>query len=418
MNLSMLSNLDTKKILLIILFLAVCFGLGIGIYFMFFKPDVPGPGEPGYVPPGAELPDVGAGTGLPTGPGGGLPDVGDVEQEPEEIDEIADGDKTSVLSLYEDEVIGLTLSADGNGIAFYDKENSKFYTLSNDGKRVLELSKEEFYQVEDVYWNDAQSQAIITYPDGNKILYDFSKNQQVSLTKEIYEPDFSNQDKIAYKHISDDGETNWIVVADPQGSKVNLIEPLGDQSDFVQIAWSPTNQVVALYSKPIGLDKSEIFFIGLQSENFRSLVVEGSNFKGLWSPNGLKLLYHAVNGNNNYNPNLWIVNAEGDNIGRYEFNLGLTTWVDKCVFADSLTLYCAVPRQLSEGMGLYPELLGNTQDLIYKVNIATGAKELIADPVENGENNFSISSMHLSKDNRYLFFLDGLTNKVYRIQLK
>ncbi|RLE07177.1 MAG: hypothetical protein DRJ06_06420 [Candidatus Aminicenantes bacterium] len=421
MNLSFLYNLNLKKIIFVILFLILCFGLGFGIYWMFFKPEKPRPGEPGYLPPGAVLPNVNEGFNANiVRPGGELPLAGNINQEERIVqpDPVAQGGSTLALPLHEDKVTNVTLSTDGQGVSFYNKEDNKFYTLSEDGQDMIPLSDQEFYNVQDVYWSDDKTKAIITYPDESKILYDFSKRKQITLNKEINDPDFSRQDKVAYKYISAESENNWLAVADIDGSQVKLIEPLGDQGDFVQVSWSPTNEVVALYSKPIGLDKSEVFFIGLHDENFRSLVVDGSHFKGLWSPSGAKLLYHVVSGGNNYNPSLWIADAHGDNIGRHKFNLGLSTWVDKCVFSNETTLYCAVPRELPEGAGLYPEIIKQTKDLIYKINLSTGLKELIADPVFDGENNFSISSMFLSKDKKFLFFWDSITEKVYRIQLR
>ncbi len=421
MGFSFLDNLNIKKIVLVILFLILCVGLGFGIYWLFFKPKSPSALR-NYLPAGGTLPNVNYGPGgkiIGPSAGGGLPEAnGKAPGEAAPVDSVAHGGNTSALPLYDGKAVGVALSADGQGINFYNPTDNKFYTLSNDGKHMSPLSNQEFYQVQNVYWNSDRSQAIIVYPDGNKILYDFIKNKQVTLSKEISEPDFSKQDEIAYKYVSSQGDNNWLAVADAQGTQVKLIEPLGDNADLVQVLWSPTNQVVALYAKPIGLDKSEVFFIGLRGENFKSLVVDGSNFKGLWSPTGTKLLYQAVNGANNFNPTLWVVDAEGDNIGRHKFNLGLSTWVDKCVFADNLTLYCAVPRQLPEGMGLYPEYLGITHDLIYKIDLATGMKELIANPVAGNKNNFSISKMYVSHDKRFLFFWDSNTEQVYRLQLK
>src|SRR3989338_5945799 len=77
MDLSFLQQFNFKKILLIILFLTLCFGLGFGIYYLFFHSPEPGPGEPGFVCQGGVLPSAGnagnnlAGNGLNTGGTGG-----------------------------------------------------------------------------------------------------------------------------------------------------------------------------------------------------------------------------------------------------------------------------------------------------------------------------------------------------------
>lgn len=411
------SQLNFKKIIFVVLFLVLCFGLGFGIYYLFFRTPEPKPGEPGWVPPGANLPLTNQGVSIGTGTGaGGLPEIGEEKIGEEKIDKIAQGGLTETLPLHADKVSGLTLSSNSDGVNFYNQTDNKFYTLSSDGRDLIPLSEQEFFEVQDVFWSADKSKAIISYPDGSKVIYDFVKQEQLSLNKEIQEPVFGGEDRVAYKYLSPDN--NWLTVADTKGTQVDLIEPLGDQSSLVQVTWSPTNQVVALYAKPTGLDQSEVFFIGLKDENFRSLMVDGTNFKGLWSPSGVKLLYQVVNSANNFNPALFIVEAEGDNIGRHKFNLGLSTWVDKCIFASEAIVYCAVPRQLPEGAGLYPELVPETKDLIYRIDLATGFKDLVADPILDGANNFSIGKIYLSSDGRYLFFYDKITEKVYRMQLK
>ncbi len=420
MNFS-LPQLDAKKVLLLVLFLAVCLGLGFGVYWLFFKPEGGVPAE-GYPVGTGGLPTTGAGLGgslytgtgqLPTGGAAGGQGVltGPAEK-------IAQGGNTSVLPITKEKTKGMIISADGNGINFYNTSDNKFYTISNDGQTRLPLSNQEFFGIEDVYWSNDKSQAIIAYPDGNKILYDFSRDKQVTLSPEIEEPEFSSYNEVAYKFVTENEEDNWLAVSRPDGSGTQLVEPLGDQADNVQVAWSPTNEVVGLYAKPTGLDSSEVYFIGLQGENYLSLNVDGTNFRGQWSPSGEKLLYQVVSDANNYNPQLWIVDARGDNIGQHKYNLGLSTFVDKCIFSEETTVYCAVPRSLPTGAGLYPEIVSGEADLIYKIDLTTGRSELLANPVLGGENKFHIQTLHLSDDKRFLFFWDKDTEQVYRLQVK
>jgi len=425
MDLSFLSQLNTKKILLIILFLAVCFGLGFGIYFLFFRATSPAPGQEIYSLPSAGLPESEEGFNAEVvcegdDCGGDLPESEDKELDGEqkELDQIAQGKKTLSFSMFETKVVAPTLSTDGHGIAFYNPEDNKFYSLSEATMEPVLLSDEEFFNVQDVFWSNNKTSVIIAYPDGSKILYDFVSHEQTTLSKEINEPIFSNTDNVAYKHLSEQGEINWLAVTNPSTGQTQLIEPLGDNADQVQISWSPSNEVVALYSKPIGLDKSEIFFIGLEGENNKSLVVDGSNFKGLWSLTGNKILYSIVRAENNYNPQLWIVDASQDVLGQHSFNLELSTWANKCVFVLETKVYCAVPKELTEGAGLYPELITGTQDMIYEIDLTTGFSKLLADPVLNSGENFSISEIYLSRNGQFLFFLDNLTQKIYKIRLK
>ncbi len=413
-----LGQLDAKKIGILILFLIFCVGLGWGIYAMFFRSAAPGPGEAGYVPPGASLPEVGEGGEVDqVGEGGELPTISEHEQKLNQATNVAGGGYTKSLPVIEQKAVGVTLSSAGDGINFYNTEDNKFYVLSGEGD-LLPLSNQEFFEVEEVTWSDDNSKAVIEYPDESKVLYDFTKDQAITLAKEVTEPDFSNTGNVAYKYLTDDEENNWLAVADPNGDQVDLVEHLGANAYYVDVNWSPTNQVVALYSEPAGLNKSEVFFIGLQGENFKSLTVDGSHFEGIWSPNGAKLLYSAVNSENNNNPNLWIADAAGDNIGRHKYDLRLRTWASRCVFADSVTIYCAVPQDLPGGSGLFPEVAQNTNDNIYRIDLGTGRSFLIATPVLEDLEDYSIQELHISKDRNNLFFVEQETGKVYKIQLQ
>lgn len=419
MDLGFLYNLDKKKIALIALFLILCVALGFGLYYLFFKSETTTVPPGTTVTPGGSLPTVGPAGSLPSAGGAGaLPKTGAGGGQAGQPSTIAAGGLTTAFPIIKEKVLDPRVLESGQGMSFYLPSDNKFYTVDvNTGEKVA-LSDKSFFSVEHVYWNNNGGQAIISYPDGSKIFYDFSKRQQTSLNKGVTEPDFNQAGQVAYKYVTDNVDNNWLAVTKPDGTGADLIEPIGDKSDLVQVAWSPTNEVVALYSQPTGPNQSEIFFIGLNGENFKSLVVEGSNFKGLWAPDGTKLLYQVVNGDNNYNPMLWMADAYGDNIGAHKFNLGLATWVDKCIFATAETLYCAVPKELREGSGLYPELIEGTADFIYQIDLVTGLKELIAEPIDEQGNNFSVSRLMLTNDKSALIFWDKSTKQVYRVNLR
>ena len=419
------SNLDYKKILLVAGFVVICLALIFLMYWLFFRATPPGPGEPGYVPPGGVLPDTKEG-GQPgvIEPGSGLPSAGDIEEDETKDSgpsEVARGDDTLVLPITQNRVLNPTLSANKQGINYWDKEDQLFYRISPDGQSRLPLSDEKFFGVEKVTWSEDSTQAIITYPDELNVFYDFSTKEKTTLPKEVVGASFNSSGKeIAFKFVTADPNSNFIAVSSPNGSGAELIEPIGAEADKVQVVISPTEEVVALYAKPTSLDSSEIFFIGRSGENFKSLNVEGMHIKGLWSPSGNRLLYHSVSASHDYKPNLWIVDARGDNIGNHHFDLNLETWVDKCIFSSETELYCAVPKNLPEGSGLYADEITGYSDEIYKIDLTTGRKELIASPVldQAGGSQFRMTNLEISEDGHFLFFWDQITEKVYSMRLR
>lgn len=418
MLLEYLKQLGWKKILLIIIFLAVCFALGYGIYYMFFRAEDSTVINTNSNNFNNGLPSVNNNQNFNNNnnstPGStATPSYEKIADLP-----LANGAKTPTLPFFKDAVVSPELNSAGNGLIFYNPEDNHFYTVLESGEKIL-LSNKEFFGVQKVYFANDKNKAIIEYPDGNKILYDFSKNTQLTLSPSITEPSFDTNNRVAYKRVTEDSDDNWLTVSKIDGSETVLVEPIGDNGDMVQVNWSPTGEVVALYTEARGNSESEVYFIGLKGENFKSLTVAGTNFKGLWSPSGARLLYHVVAGANNYNPLLYIADAEGDTIGAHKYSLGLTTWVDKCVFATETILYCAVPKDLIEGAGLYPEAVDDQiQDLIYRIDLSTGLKELVAEPTDVNGANFNISRLFLSAKQDYLYFWNKLDGKIYALHLK
>jgi Tol biopolymer transport system component len=169
-----------------------------------------------------------------------------------------------------------------------------------------------------------------------------------------------------------------------------------------------------MFNEATDKNRQELYFIGLHHENFKSTTIEGRGFQGQWTPKGDRLLYSVYHSLNNFNPTLWTVYAQGNDIGLDRRNLGLNTWADKCAFADHETVYCGVPKELPEGAGLFPGLADDIPDYLYKVNLRTGSKTLIADPYGN----FHLTNLQVSPDGSTLYFVDGFTDTLQSIKLK
>ena len=431
----MLSELNYKRIILAILLVIISAGLIFGIvWLIFLRPGSNIGEEPGEITStGGTLPGTGLGDGgnLLGQLGGRLPgedltgSIGGIDQgrapARAEISEVASGSFTKANILNDESVKGVKKNKEADSFNYLSAEDNKFYRISSEGGEKILLSAETFPFVDKVTWSPDGDKVVLQYPDGAAVSYDFTTNQKTTLPTGLEGPSFDQSaNNIAYKFISSREEDNWLVVTDADSNQSRAVEAIGDQGDKVQVDWSPNNQVVALYRKSVGLEKEEIFFIGLNDENYKSLTVEGSNFIGVWSPEGDKILYSVISSENNYNPILWIVDAEGDNIGNNNFIFGLVTWADKCTFNnDGKTVYCAVPVSLTAAAGMYSEIANDSPDVFYQINLDTGVSKLIAYPVlsENLEK-FQVKQLFVSGDNSKLFFWDNFTDKIYYLRLK
>ncbi len=404
-----------KKLFILLGFIAAILFFGYLLYVMFFKPIplAPPTGKPDATtisPGGLPAAKDGSGRIIPTPKENRLPaPIGNAVKKPSEV---ANGGITKVNQLSNAASMGASPDISGYGARYYNKNDGKFYRVGKNGKSTA-LTDKTFNSVKNVTWSPKKNKAILEYPDGANIIYDFSADKQITLPKHWKDFNFSSNGKqIVMKSIGLDPDNRWLAIVNDDGSKTRAIESLGEKDATVYPSWSPNSQTIAMYTKGIDFDRQEVFFVGLNNENFKSTVVDGRGFQPKWQPSGDRLLYSVYSSKTNLKPNLWIVNARGESIGSGRKNLNVETWADKCAFAGNTDLYCAVPENLEEGAGLFPEMAKNTKDNLYKIDTRTGIKKLVAVP----DGNYNMSNVIIS-DN-YLYFTDETTDRLYTIRLK
>ncbi len=406
----------TKRILLIIGFIISVIVIAFLLYFGFFRtPPTPSVSEQPL--PGAEFPLGGLPSSLEGAPGTIQPGIG-TEPGLTQADEIARGGETQTTQLTTGPVFNPTLSGDGSSINFYDETDGKFYRIGKDGA-IEVLSEKEFPAVQNVAWDKDAQKAILEFPDGSNVVYDFANETQVTLPKHWEDFDFSpTTDELIAKSIGIDPQNRWLVVSNANGSNVKSIQALGENEAKVQVNWSPNNQVVAFSDTAEGLgsfDRRTVIPLGKEQENFKGLTVEGLGFKSQWSPDGKKLLYSVSGAYSNYRPLLWVVDATSSSMGENRKSLSLNTWVDKCTFSPSQpTALCAVPQGLPPNAGLQPAAFSGYPDALYEVNLETGATKLLAIPTGEKE----MKNLFLTADESTLYFTNADTGTLEYVKLK
>ena len=391
----------TKKLLLVGGFIFSVFAIAFVLYFLFFKP----------APPPATVEETGAEifTGeLPISLEGQIvrpiTEMGETSTGLQEADTIAKGGLTQTTQLTTSAVYNTVLSGDGDKINYYNTADGRFYTI-DESRNVVALSQTQFPNAETVEWNKDSEKALIEFPDGSNIIYNFGSEQQVTLPNHWEDFNFSPvTNEVIAKSIALDPNNRWLVVASDDGSSTKSIQALGENADKESVNWSPNDQVVAFAqtanSTQSGIDRNVIYPIGKNQENFKGLVVEGLNFDSLWSPSGKQLLYCVTGDYSANKPLLWIVDATASTMGDNRRSLGLNTWVDKCDWSGSSTVYCAVPLELPPNAGLQRSLYQNQPDAIYKIDLTTGKSTLVAIPAEST----SMNDLQVSEDESILYF--------------
>ncbi len=405
-----------QKLFIIIVFLGVCFLIGYFIWSLFFKAPEKEVivDEEGQVVVG--FPEIATGTPgiIDEGDRGQLPfePITPIVPLPGDSSASASGGITSVTQLGDDKPLKPTLSSDGK-VQYYNENDGKFYKIDENGNAIL-LSDRVFFSIENLTWAPDKNKAILEYPDGRKILYNFSTQKQASIPSHWQDFSFSpDSNKLVSKSIGLDPKNSWLVLSNDDGSKAVAIEKIGENADKVYPAWSPAQQIVGLYTKGVDFNRQEVFFIGQNEENFKSTIIEGRGLEFEWSTEGDRLLYSVWNTNDNLNPRLWLVNASVDTIGQSRRSLDLATWASKCTFATNTEIYCAVPENLEQGAGLFPELADKTKDNLYKIDLITGAKKLLAIP----DGAYNVSDIMVPENQNVLYFTDKKSGELYKVEL-
>ena len=428
---------ERKKIISIVAIIIFAILVAVALYFVFFRST---PDEGYYIVDGEPVPvgllpsiEDGLPPGVAIDPNTGLPyliddpdqiddildDLEDLEKDIEQRpDTIANGRETEVDRVIRGDIIGLSSSLSGVG-RFYNSDDNKFYKLGPDGQPVL-LSDKVFAGVETVAWNKRGENAILEFPDGSNIYYDFENNRQVTLPDQMTEFDFSfDGGQISFEWENEyDEDDNWIGIASPDGSNLQFVEPIGDKQDRIQIDNSPDGRFVALYTKGTALDKQQIVPVGKFGENLKAFEVYGRGFESQWSPDGQTMLYSVHSDATDRKPQLWVTKIKGDSVGDFNQPIEVNTWAHKCAFSSGGSdLYCAVSDELPEGIGWFPDLSNQYPEKFYHIDLNTGRKTLLADPV--GVRDFyNASQIILSEDESELYFLDAQTNDIFSLQLK
>jgi hypothetical protein len=209
-------------------------------------------------------------------------------------------------------------------------------------------------------------------------------------------------------------DKRFVGISNPDGSNQQYIEHIGSEAPRVKVQWSPNKQVMATYEKGANSDFQRLYFIGPNAQEFGAIDLNGYGAQIKYTPDAEQIVYSAHNSFTGHKPRLNIVDASGDDIGGNSRVVELSTWANKCTITSNTTMYCAVPKEMPEGAGWFPELADNIGDYIYQVDLQTGSTSFIAEP----EVDYSINKMIVSADGSKLYFTDKTTQTLHEIKLK
>ncbi len=405
-----------KRIAFAAVFVLAVIILGYALYRVFFKSKLAPVSPPGIVEPVSPggLPQAGTGTTTGRTPGTG---VAPLPVSPGTPTPVPVGGRTTDTPREEKIVIDPALGTtkvSGGGVHFYNKTNGQFYRALPNGT-LAALSDQVFYNVQDVAWSSKTNESIMEYPDGSNIYYNFDTKRQVTLPKQWTDFAFSpGGEKIIAKSIGYSEENRFLVTANPDGTGVTAVLPLGANADKVIVDWSPNRQIVGIArtGDQLGADRQEVLFLGERNENFPSTIVEGRGLETKWSPQGNKLLYSVYSGRSDFKPELWVVDGNIESLGENRSALNINTWASKCSFQSERFLYCGVPTELETGAGLAPAIASTVPDRLVRIDIQTGIQTEIT-----LEETHTIDTITVNETENAVYFTDKNQDGIFRVSL-
>jgi len=415
-------QINYRKVFLITGFFVVVIGLAFAIYYLFFKAPAPvvvinEPTYPGGLP---TTPSGGPGGGVVVTPPGGLilapgiivpPSIVPSPTGPT-ISTTANGGIVVPTKLVQAQAQFVNLSPGGNNLNFYDAGTGLFSRVNSAGETEL-LSTRVFRDIKNVTWANNTDKAVLEFPDGSNIIYNFSTNESFTLPSQYEDFSFSpDSTQVAAKDLKLNKEDRWLVVVDDKGRNKQLIEHLGANESRVQVKWNPNDRIVGTSAKSIDGNRAEIIFLTKDGEELTKAVIQGRDLRYQYSPTGNTMLYSVYNSASNYLPTLWITSSNPNSIDSGRVNLKLNTWADKCAFANESTIYCAVPKSIGQYSGILNSN-NESDDNIYKIDTYSGTATLAAEPLVSTQ----IGTMSVTKDGKTLYYTNKETQSINKIGL-
>jgi hypothetical protein len=394
----------TTFVLKIIAFIAAVLLIALAIYMTFFKSTVETVlNTPSTPTSTGSLPSANTGTPGKSSGTTATTTTGSTTLTPSRV---ANGGATFTTLLTNTEVYSPTVTASGT-VAYYDPADGKFYTIDANGN-VVALSQQTFPKADAITFSSGATTAVIEYPDGSNVVYDFESAKQVTLPTHWEDFSFSETgDDIVAKSIGVDESNRALVITSADGSSTRVIAALGANDDRVTANWSPDNAVIA-FSETGGVTngsfgRQQIYLVGQDGSATGILFVDGTSFKAIWATDGKHLLYSVADPGDGYKAALWYADSNGDRNGDGRRKMGIQTTVDKCTFASATIAYCAVPREMPPGGGSSASLI-TAYDDVYRLDVSTGNARLVAIPAADTR----MFSLSVSDDGSFLYYADSV----------
>jgi hypothetical protein len=336
--------------------------------------------------------------------------------------EPAKKDAAKITSISDEAVLSPTLAPDGLSIKYYSQKSGQAYQIDLDGTNKKSLSDKDLIGLSSAIWSPDKTKVITKFIDsgGNVQFYYYNYSTGVStpLKKNLDEVSWDSlSNKIFYKYYDPASKERTLNIADPDGTNWKKLADLSYRN--VAIAPVPKSGVVSFWNKPGSQAETDMESIPIIGGNKKAIFKGKFGADYLWNSSGTNILVSHVDIKGGSKMQLALLNFNG---GEY-INLGVPTFVSKCAWsADNKTVFYSLPGNIQSTAVLPDEYNNNTistSDTFWRIDIASKQPERIVELEDLQKINtpFDATNLFLSSDDGYLFFVNKLDGKLYRLSL-
>lgn len=302
--------------------------------------------------------------------------------------------KPSLLS--GNKVSSFTIANNGSGVIYYEKGTGRALSVSPDTKEEKILSADIFANFIKTVWSPNKKEVVSQFysPSGARHqYYNFQTKKSAVLKNGMKSPVFSPDGRqIAGFVFSETDNVYNIAISDLTGATVKNI--FSTRLTDAELYWPQDNLLAFKITENRGYSK---IFSLTKDGALKIILKDTKNLDINWSKDGQSFLYSAMGEGGK--PELFHKNiAEGNTT-----TLPIAASASKCGWSiDNETIVCAISTASEDN------------EEIYKINVATGAKQLIT-PLEQ---NMKVREMLLSNIGEYAIFLNVYDEKLYFLQIE
>ncbi len=324
--------------------------------------------------------------------------------------QISGAPEERLVQLTDFSVVSPVLDSAGKRVLTYKKSGGALTAVNFETLEQEKISTITIVGILEAFWSPRGDRAAVFYLDGEtlKSFLHIGTSSVAVLPQNIHSFSWSpTGNSLAYL-IRQDERLN-LVTANSSGGNASteFRTPILD----AQIMWVTADKI-AFQTAPSGLAHGFLFAFSRSRGSFEKILGPLAGLTAKWSPDGSRLLGASAINLSGKNISLAVYDASGKEL----FRPGLSTLPQKCVFAGSDAIYCAVPRFTDAGWILPDDYLrgeANTSDRIFMIDLKNKSVREVMN-----EGNFDMSELVLSQDKKTLFFVNRIDGTLWMYQLE